>query len=86
MEGYISNLRTKFDHPTPKKPQHLPNPNTPINYVAKFQYTAKTPRSLLINNANNIRIQKLVGAIQYYDRAVGNKLLVALSELSQKQY
>ena len=31
-------------------------------------------------------IQQLVGAIQYYARAVNNKLLVGLSEISQQQF
>ena len=32
MEDYIFELRTKFYHPTHKKPQHPPHRHTPINY------------------------------------------------------
>ena len=85
MEDYIANLRAKFGHPTPKKPQHSPLRHTPINYGANFQYAAETPSSPPLNNSSKLRIQQLVGAIQYYARAVDNKLLVALSKLAQQK-
>ena len=85
MENYITNLRSKFNHPNPKKSQHSPYRHTPIICGSKVQYAAETPSSPPLDSAGKLRIQQLVGAIRYYARAVDNKLLVALSEFSQQQ-
>ena len=34
MDDYIANLRVKFNHPDPKKPQHSPYKHDPIIYGA----------------------------------------------------
>ena len=85
MEDYIAELRAKFNHPDPKKPQHSPHHHTPINYGAKVQYAKEVPASPPLDNAGTLRIQQPIGAVRYYSRAVDNKLLVALSELGQQQ-
>ena len=82
IADYIANLRAKFDHTTPKKPHHYPHCHTPIIYGTKVQYASETPRSPPLENSGKLCIQQLVGAIQYYARAVNNELLVALSELA----
>ena len=82
MDDFIANLCAKFDHPNPKKPQHSPHCHTPIIYGAKVQYTAETPTSSPLDSSEKLRIQLLVGAIQYYARAVDNKLLVDLSKIA----
>ena len=38
MKDYIANIRVKFDHPFPSKPQHSPYKHAPIVYGAKIQY------------------------------------------------
>ena len=43
MEDYIAELRAKFNHPDPKKPQHSPHRHTPIVYGAKVQYAKTIP-------------------------------------------
>ena len=85
MEDYIAELRAKFNHPDPKKPQHSPHRHTPIVYGAKVQYAKEVPPSPPLNDAGKLRIQQLIGSVRYYARAVDNKLLVALSELGQQQ-
>ena len=40
MEDYIVNLRVKFEHTQPAKPQHSPYKHAPILYSAKIQYAA----------------------------------------------
>ena len=70
MDNYIKNLHAKFDHPNLKKPQHSPHRHTPIIYGAKVLYAVEIPTSPPLDSARKIRIQKLVGAIRYYARAV----------------
>ena len=84
MDNLITNLRAKFDHPNPKKPQNSPNRHTPIIHEAKVQYAAETTTRPPLDNARKLRIQQLVGAIQYYAQVVDNKLLVALSNPAQQ--
>ena len=85
MEDYIAELRAKFNHPNPKKPQHSPCRHTPINYGAKVLYAKEVPDSPPLDDAGKLRIQQLIGAVRYYARAVDNKLLVALSKIGQQQ-
>ena len=85
MDNYTTNLRAKFDHPNPKKPQYSPHSHNPIIYGAKVQYAAETPSSPPLDNFGKLRIQQLVRDIRYYSQAVNNKLLVALIEIVQQQ-
>ena len=85
MEDYNAELRAKFNHPNPKKPQHSPHRHTPINYRTKVQYAKEVPDSPPLDDAGKLRIQQLIGAIRYYTRAVDNKILDALNELGQQQ-
>lgn len=87
MQDYISNLRVKFEHPSPVKHQHSPykRKHAPIMYRAKVQCAIGPDNSPLLNAAGIMRVQAIVGALLYYDRAVDNKLIVTLSELGQQQ-
>ena len=53
MDDYITNLRPKFNHPNPKKPQHSPHRHTPIIYGFKVHYAAETPSSPPLDNAGS---------------------------------
>ena len=85
MDDYIANLRIKFNHVDPKKPQHSPYKHAPIIYGAKIQYAAEADDSAPLGKSGIFRVQSIVGAILFYGRAVDNNLLVALSELGKQQ-
>ena len=85
MDGYIADLRLKWNHPDLKKRQLSPYKHTPIIYGAKIQYATEPPFSPALNDQVIFRVQYLVSALLYYSRAVDNKLLVGLNELGQKQ-
>ena len=53
MDDSTTNLRAKFYHPNPKKPQHSPHCHTPIIYGAKVQYAAETPTTRLLKAPEN---------------------------------
>ncbi len=80
MPGYIDNLLLKFN--TLACPSHVsPYACLPISYGSKSQLTPESDTSTLLDNKRKLRIQKIVGSLLYYARAVDNKLLVALSAM-----
>ena len=85
MDDYIANLRVKLNHADPRKPQHSPYKHAPIIYGAKIQYAAEADDSAPLDKAGILRVQSIVGALLFYDCAVDNKLIVALSKLGQQQ-
>ena len=85
MDNYIANLRVKFNHADPRKPQHSPNKRAPIIYCAKLQYAAEADDSSPLDKSGILRVQFIVDELLFYSRAVDNKLLVDLSKLGQKQ-
>ena len=85
MDGYILDLRNKYQHMNPKKPQYSPHKHRPIDYGATKQLVQPTNTSPLLNKKVIKRIQGIVGSLLYVGRAVNNKLLLALSEIGAQQ-
>jgi hypothetical protein len=85
MPGYIKTLLIKFKHPHPIKPHLSPYKCLPISYGAKAQLTSEADASELLDENCKCRIQEIVGLLLYYNRAVNNKLLVALSAIAACQ-
>jgi hypothetical protein len=85
MPGYIDNLLIKFKHPRPRKQRLSYYICLPISYGSKTQLTPESDASELLNDSCKHRIQEIVGSFLYYTRAVGNKLLVALSTIAARQ-
>ena len=81
MDGYILDLRKKYQHMTPKKPQYSPHKHRPIDYGATQQLVQPTNIRPLLDEKGTNRIQGIVGALLYVGRKVNNKLLVALSSI-----
>ena len=77
MDGYILELRNKYGHLTPKKPQHSPHKHRPIDYVATHQLVQPNDYSPPLNDKGIKRVQGIVGALLYILIAVNNKLLVS---------
>ena len=86
MDGYIHDVRTRFGHPDPKKPQHSPHKHREIVYGAKAQLIADDiDDSPPLDAAGIKKVQGIVGCILYYARAVDNKLLCTVSAIGMKQ-
>ena len=79
MDGYIKDLLFKEDHNAPKKPQQSSHYHREIVYGAKQQLAMEEDKSPPLDEASVTRVQRIVGALLYYARAVDNKLLPALS-------
>ena len=85
MRNYITNLLLKYNHPTPRKPQHSPHAHREIVYGAKEQFLPDTDTSAPLDDKGIKRIQGIIGSLLYYARAVDNKLLATLSTISSQQ-
>ena len=85
MYVYILDLRNKYQHTNPKKPQYSSYKYGPIDYGDSQQLVQPTDTSPLLNEKGIKRIQGIVGALLYVGRAVNNKLLVALSAIGAQQ-
>ena len=85
MDGYLLELRNKYQHMTPKKPQYSPQKYHPIDDGATQQLVQPTDTSSPLNEIGIKRFQGIVGALLYVGRAGNNKLLVALIAIGAQQ-
>jgi hypothetical protein len=84
MLGYIGDALTKYQHPKPAVPQHSPYKATTIHYGAKVQ-RVEEDKSPPLTTDQIKRVQKIVGTLLYYGRAVNSTLLTALSAIAARQ-
>jgi hypothetical protein len=84
MPGDVSNVLSKFQHDSPKHPQHTPSKYVTPVYEAKTQYTTQdeTP-PLTVKQCLNI--QKITGSVLYYAIAVDPTLLMPLNDIATEQ-
>jgi hypothetical protein len=86
MDGYITELRLRYGHPNPTKPQHSPHKHRPIVYGSTAQFETDDVDTSEPLDAKGIkRVQGIVGSILYYARAVDNKLLCTVSTIGSTQ-
>ena len=85
MNEYIEKVRLKYGHPRPSKAQLSPHNYSEVIYGAKYQLTHEDDTSPSLDNQGTKQIQGIVGALLYYVRAVGKKLLVVLSYIGSQQ-
>ena len=82
MPGYIEKKLSKYNHPTPKRPQHAPYPCAPKMYGKAVQEPIATDNSPHAGQEGITHVQKVVGSILYYARSVDSTPLVALNTLA----
>ena len=86
MVDYITDVRARFGHPDPIKPEHSPHTHREIIYGAKEQYAHNDIDTSPPLDAAGIKwCQGVIGALLYYARAVDNKLLMTLSTIAAVQ-
>jgi hypothetical protein len=84
MPGYVSNVLSKFQHDAPKHPQHtLSRYVTPV-YSAKTQYATKDETPPLTTK-QCLTIQKVMGSVFHYARAVDPTVLMPLNDIATEQ-
>jgi hypothetical protein len=84
MPGYVSNVLRKFQHDTPKHPQHTPSRYITTVYVAKTQYATKDETPPLTAK-QCLTIQKVTGSVLYYARAVDPTVLMPLNDIATEK-
>jgi hypothetical protein len=84
MPGYVSNLLIKFQHDSPKHPQHTPSRYVTPVYGAKTQYATQdeTP-PLAVKQCVNI--QKVTGSVLFYERSVDPTVLIPINDIATEQ-
>ena len=73
MDGYVLDLRNKYGHLQPKKPQYSPHKHRPINYEAKQQILQPADTSQSLDYKGIKIVQGIVITILYMGRAVKKK-------------
>jgi hypothetical protein len=81
MPGYVSNVLSKFQHDTPKHPQHTPSRYVTPVYGAKTQYATKDETPPLAAQ-QCLTIQKVTISVLYYARSVDPTVLMPLNDIA----
>ena len=84
VPGFTKRALHKYQHPTPKKPQHAPAKAAPIQYGAKVQ-TTQHDTSPYISADRIKRIQDVVGTFAWYARACDPTMAATLSSIATRQ-
>ncbi len=82
---YIKKKLEEYEHVVQKKPQHCPYSPEPKQFGSKAQRPLPGNTSLLLDDKGKKHIQKIVGSILYYARAVDMRVLMALSTIAMSQ-
>jgi hypothetical protein len=85
MPGYIAKALTRFQHPTPTRPQHSPHSWIAPHYGAASHLVDAPDTSAALPPSGILYLQQVIGTLLFYARAVDNTLLVALGSLSSAQ-
>ncbi len=85
MPRYIKKLLHKYKHEMAKKPQHCPYTPAPKQYGADAQAPLPNDISPTLSADKIKEIQRIIGSILYYARAVNSTVLMALSSIASKQ-
>ena len=79
MPGYITKLLQRFLHLIPKKPEHQPHCHARPQYGTKVHLTEPREKIPLLQPDDITKIQKVIGALLYYARAVDGTLMATLN-------
>jgi hypothetical protein len=83
--GYIIKQLQKYKHASPPKPQHCPYAPQPKQFGSKAQRLLSPDTSPPLSDADIKHIQRIIGSILYYSRAVNLTVLMALSMIASEQ-
>jgi hypothetical protein len=84
MPGYVSKVLSKFQHDSPKHPQHTPSRYVTPVYGAKTQYATKDETPPLTSQ-QCLTIQNVTGSVLHYARAVVSTVLMPLNDTATEQ-
>ena len=85
MPGYILKQLQKYNHASPPKPQHCPYAPQPKQYGSEAQCPLPPDSSPPLSKDDIKHVQRVIGSILYYARAVDLTVLMALSTIAIEQ-
>ena len=85
MPGYIVKQLQKYKHDTPTRPQHCPYSPQPKRFGSEAQRPIPKDTSPPLSPDEIKHIQRVIGSILYYARAVDLTVLMALSTIASEQ-
>jgi hypothetical protein len=85
MLGYIEKALDTYLTERPTRPQHAPHAWTAPSYASKVQLTPPADNSEPLHAGGLTRIQRIIGTILFYGRAIDSTHLVALGTLLAAQ-
>ena len=85
MPGYIKKLLQKYKHKMSTEPQHCPYTPAPKLYGTEAQAPLPVDISPRLSDEEIKEIQRIIGSVLYYARAVNIMVLMALSSITSKQ-
>jgi hypothetical protein len=84
MHVYVSKILSKFQHDSPKHPQHTPSWYITPVYGAKTQYATRDETPPLTAQ-QCLTIQKVTGSVLYYARAVDPTVKMPLNDIATQK-
>ena len=85
MPGYIKKKIQEYGHIVPDRVQTCPYAPEPVSYGAKAQAPLAPDTTPRLDAKDVKRVQKIVGSILYYARAVDMTVLIGLSSIAVEQ-
>ncbi len=85
MLGYIRKQLQKYKHDCPKRPQHCPYYPLPKQYGSEAQHPLPPDTSPPLSKDDIKHVQRIIGSILCYARAVDLTVVMALSTIASKQ-
>jgi hypothetical protein len=84
MPGYVSIVLSKFQHDSPKHPQHTPSRYVTPVYGANTQY-ATMDETYPLTAQQCLTNQKVTGSVLYYAREIDPTFLMPLNDIATEQ-
>ena len=86
MTGYIEAILKRFHHPHPIKPELAPHRYASRSFSAtNDQAPIPDDDTARLDSSGVLRVQRVLGCILYYTRAIDSPLLPALIEIGSDQ-
>ena len=85
MSIYIKAALLKYQHPEPRKPQHAPHKWDKPQYGQTTHYAKPVDKTPKLDAEGIKRIQKAIGTLLYYARAIDSTILMAINAISSAQ-
>ena len=86
MPGYVEAILNRFHHPRPIKPELAPHRYASRSFsAANYQSPIPDNNTARLDSSGVLRVQRVLGCILYYARAIDGPLLPTLTDIGSDQ-